>query len=160
MSCYRSILVALDGSADADAALRHALDLVRDQNALLTLLTVVPPSPTPIGAGVPQPPDLTEIHQSILRDALKEVPTDLSVVTRLEHGRVGETILRATESGKYDLLVMGSHGHGRMRRALLGSVSEHLLHSATIPVLLMRAAGGDDRPSNPSQEASGVVGPS
>ena len=33
---------------------------------------------------------------------------------------------------------MGSHGHGRVRRALLGSVSEKVLHTATVPGLLMR----------------------
>lgn len=42
--------------------------------------------------------------------------------------------------GGYDLIVMGSHGHSRIRRALLGSVSEKVLRVSPVPVLLMRAA--------------------
>ena len=39
----------------------------------------------------------------------------------------------------YDLLVMGSHGHSRVHRALLGSVSERVLHKAAVPVLMLRS---------------------
>lgn len=153
MSCYRSILVALDGSVDAEAALLHALDLARDQHALLTLLTVVAPSSTPAGVGGAQPPDLTEDHKAILREALELIPSDVGVTTRLEHGSVAETILRIAATGEHDLLVMGSHGHRRVHRALLGSVSERLLHDATIPVLLMR---GSNRNTDSRGEAGHV----
>jgi nucleotide-binding universal stress UspA family protein len=140
VSQYRNILVAIDGSPDAAAALRHAVSLAHDQNAPLTLLTVVPPPPKPAGAsGVPASQDLTELYVKILREAVESVPDDVGVTSRLEHGAIAETILRIAGEGEHDLLVMGSHGHSRMRRALLGSVSERLLHTATIPVLLMRA---------------------
>jgi nucleotide-binding universal stress UspA family protein len=138
VSYYRKILVAVDGSPDAEAALRHAVALAHDQNAPLTLLSVVPPPPKPVGAGVP-PPHLTAFYGKTLREAVDSVPDDVGVTSRLEHGPIAETILRLAVEDGHDLLVMGSHGHSRMRRALLGSVSERLLHTATIPVLLMRA---------------------
>ena len=136
MSCYHRILVALDGSADASAALRHAVDLARDQNALMTLLTVSPSQPTPVGAGTSAPPDLHCFHEKLLREATDSIPADIGVRTRLERGNPAETILRIAAG--HDLVVMGSHGHSRVHRALLGSVSERVLKGSTVPVLLMR----------------------
>jgi nucleotide-binding universal stress UspA family protein len=142
MSCYRNILVALDGSPDADAALRHATSLARDQNALLTLLSVVPRSPVPTGPGVAPPPDLTDVHQAIIHEALEPVPDDVGVTTKLEHGDPAAAILAWIRENPCDLVVMGSHGHSRVHRALLGSVSQRVLKGATVPVLLMRAGIG------------------
>lgn len=138
MSCYHRILVAVDGSADAEAALRHAVDLVRDQNALMTLLTVAPPQPTPVGAATSAPPDLHCFHEKLLREATDSIPADIGVTTRIERGNPAETILRVAAEG-HDLVVMGSHGHSRVHRALLGSASERVLKASTVPVLLMRA---------------------
>lgn len=139
MSVYRNILVALDGSADSKTALRHAVTLARDQHAKLTLLTVVPHVATPVGAGVAPPPETDESHSAIIKEALAEIPKDVGVTTRLEHGEIPQTILKAVAAGNYDLLVMGSHGHGRVHRALLGSVSERVLHKADVPVLMLRS---------------------
>lgn len=138
MACYHRILVALDGSPDAEAALRHAATLARDQNARLTLLTVAPSPSTAAGAGATQPPDLLELQATILREATNWLPDDIGVTTRLERGDAAETILRIAREEEPDLIVMGSHGHSRFRRALLGSVSEKVLRVSAVPVLLMR----------------------
>ena len=139
MSIYRHILVALDGSADSRTALRHAVTLARDQNAKLTLLTVVPYQASPVGPGVAPPLETAESHSEIIKEALKEVPKDVGITTRLEHGEIAETLLKAVAGDDYDLLIMGSHGHGRVHRALLGSVSEKVLHKAAVPVLMLRS---------------------
>jgi nucleotide-binding universal stress UspA family protein len=139
MACYHQILVAVDGSADADAALRHAIDLARDQNARMTLLTVAPPQQSPVSAATSAPPDLQDCHERILREATDSIPADVGVTTRLERGNAAETILRVVREADHDLVVMGSHGHSRVHRALLGSVSEKVLKTSTVPVLLIRA---------------------
>jgi nucleotide-binding universal stress UspA family protein len=139
MSIYHHILVALDGSADSRTALRHAVTLARDQNAKLTLLTVVPHQPTAVGPGVAPPPETDESHGEIIKEALTEIPKDVGVTTRLEHGEIAMTILKVVAEGQYDLLVMGSHGHSRVHRALLGSVSGKVLHKAAVPVLMLRS---------------------
>jgi nucleotide-binding universal stress UspA family protein len=139
VSVYRHILVALDGSADSKTALRHAIGLARDQNAKLTLMTVVPHTPTPVGPGVAPPPETDESHNAIIKEALTEVPKDVGVTTRLEHGEIADTILKLVATEDYDLLVMGSHGHSRVHRALLGSVSHRVLHKAAVPVLMLRS---------------------
>jgi nucleotide-binding universal stress UspA family protein len=139
VSIYRNILVALDGSADSRTALRHAVTLARDQHAKLTLLTVVPHTATPVGPGVAPPPETAESHNEIIKAALQEIPKDVGVTTRLEHGEIAPTILKALAAGNFDLMVMGSHGHSRVHRALLGSVSERVLHKAAVPVLMLRS---------------------
>jgi nucleotide-binding universal stress UspA family protein len=138
MACYHNILVALDGSSDAEAALHHTVALARDQHALLTLVTVAPLPGQAIGVGAAAPPDLLDAHERILREARDSLPDDVGVTTRLERGDPAETILRLVEDGRHDLVVMGSHGHSRVHRALIGSVSEKVLRSSKVPVLLMR----------------------
>ncbi|HUB98872.1 MAG TPA: universal stress protein [Solirubrobacterales bacterium] len=147
MACYHRILVAIDGSPDAEAALHHAVTLARDQNALVTLLTVAPPPATPIGVGASAPPDLLDFHTKLLREATDSIPDDVGVTTRLERGNPAETILAIAREGDHDLVVMGSHGHSRVHRALLGSVSEKVLKSSTVPVLLMRSPGVKVKPA-------------
>jgi len=147
MACYHRILVAIDGSPDAEAALHHAVTLARDQNALVTLLTVAPPPATPIGVGASAPPDMLDFHTKLLREATDSIPDDVGVTTRLERGNPAETILAIAREGDHDLLVMGSHGHSRVHRALLGSVSEKVLKASTVPVLLMRSPGVKVKPT-------------
>ena len=136
MTCYCNILVALDGSPDGYAALSHAATLARDQDARLTVLSVVPPHP-PNGA-IPTT-DLKHLHLGVLQAAVDSLPDDVSVTTLLKSGNPAETIVRVAEDTDHDLIVMGSHGHSRVHRALLGSVSERVLKASAKPVLLMRA---------------------
>jgi nucleotide-binding universal stress UspA family protein len=138
VSCYRNILVAHDGSADADAALEHAIGLARDQHARLTLLTVAPLPRQPGAMGAPATPDLLECFIDTQRRAAESVPDDVSITTQLLRGDPAETILSTVRKDGHDLIVMGSHGHSRLHRALLGSVSHSILHNSPVPVLLIR----------------------
>ena len=146
MSCYRHILVAYDGSADADAALEHAIRLARDQHARMTLLAVAPLPHQPAAMSAPATPDLLGCFSESQRRAAASVPADISLTTQLLRGEPAETILRTAREGEHDLIVMGSHGHGRLHRALLGSVSFGVLHRSRVPVLLIghKSAGSPD----------------
>lgn len=56
-------------------------------------------------------------------------------------GKVGhapEVIAKTADSGKYDLLVMGSHGHGSLGNLVMGSVATKVLSACKTPVLLVR----------------------
>jgi nucleotide-binding universal stress UspA family protein len=141
-SVYRSILVAVDGSPDAEAALAHAAALARDQNARLTLLTAIPPLPaTALLASGAAPPrsEVIRHYADTLRHATDSLPDDVSVTTLLVEGTPARALIQRAESGDYDLIVMGSHGHGRLHASLLGCVSQKVLHASPIPVLLARA---------------------
>jgi nucleotide-binding universal stress UspA family protein len=53
-------------------------------------------------------------------------------------GHAGENIAKMAESGKFDLLVMGSHGHGALGNLVMGSVATQVLAHCSVPVLLVR----------------------
>lgn len=53
-------------------------------------------------------------------------------------GAVGENISKVADSGKFDLLVMGSHGHGALATLVLGSVTTQVLAHCKVPLLIVR----------------------
>jgi nucleotide-binding universal stress UspA family protein len=143
MGCYRKILIALDGSPDAHAALRHAAELAHDQHAQLVVLTVVPP---PVHAGgIGAAPALIADYASAfareLHDAVETLPHEIGVTSRLTKGKAAQRILEVADECCCDLIVMGFHGHGRLHHALRGSVSDTVVRESRRPVLLVRASG-------------------
>ena len=58
--------------------------------------------------------------------------------TRIEHGDVALTICAVAEDEAVDLVVLGTHDRGRFARLWFGSVSEHVMHHAPCPVLVVR----------------------
>ena len=53
-------------------------------------------------------------------------------------GHAAEIIAKAADTGKFDLLVMGSHGHGTLGNLVMGSVATKVLANSQVPVLLVR----------------------
>jgi nucleotide-binding universal stress UspA family protein len=53
-------------------------------------------------------------------------------------GKAGELIAAKAEAGKFDLVVMGSHGHGALMNLVVGSVATEVLASCKVPVLVVR----------------------
>jgi len=149
-SLYRNILVAVDGSPDAEAALAHAGALARDQHARLTLLTAIPPIPaTALLASGAAPPhsEVVRHYADLQRRAAATLPDDVSVTTLLVEGPPARALIERSRSGEFDLIVMGSHGHGRLHGALLGCVSQKVLHASPVPVLLTRAPREEAAPA-------------
>jgi nucleotide-binding universal stress UspA family protein len=142
---FHDILVAIDGSPDADEALRQAIDLAESQHARLTIFSAVatPPAVTYVGVSGNVLADLTRDAETdaekTMRAAVELVPGDVSVSTVLSHDPVRPGLLHQIEAGHHDLLVMGSRGRGAIRSALLGSVSHYALHHSPIPVLIVHA---------------------
>lgn len=53
-------------------------------------------------------------------------------------GHPGDVIAKCAQEGKFDLVVMGSHGHGALANLVLGSVANRVLACSTVPVLIVR----------------------
>jgi nucleotide-binding universal stress UspA family protein len=64
--------------------------------------------------------------------------TDVTVIKKVVQGKPANMILREIENEKIDLVVMGSHGYGAISGAILGSVSQRVLHGAKCSVLIAR----------------------
>jgi nucleotide-binding universal stress UspA family protein len=139
---FGKILVAVDGSTHADAALMQAIDLAQSEHAQLTVMTAVTPIPLTAYAtpGAVMPELLKAVHadaEAILRTARDHVPDDVPVRTVLAEQPVRNALIHELGKGDYDLVVMGSRGRGAVRSALLGSVSHHVLHHSPVPVLIV-----------------------
>jgi nucleotide-binding universal stress UspA family protein len=141
---FHNILVAVDGSVDADAALAQAIDLAESEHTLLTLMTAVPEVPPAayLIAGEEAGPLSENVHcraEAVIRQARDRVPADLPVTTVLSEQPIRLALIRQIKEGHHDLVVMGSRGRGAVRAALLGSVSHYVLHHSPVPVLIVHA---------------------
>jgi nucleotide-binding universal stress UspA family protein len=123
---------------------------VRDQNARLTLMTVVPPpgALTSFAArGGVTADTIRSGYEHMLQEAAATVPDDIGLTTRVAVGPAAHRIVECAREGGHDLIVMGSHGRGRLAGALLGSVSQRVLHESPVPVLLAHAPRERETPA-------------
>jgi nucleotide-binding universal stress UspA family protein len=138
------ILLAVDGSEYT----RKMLDYVTSHKALFdasheyTLLNAQSPLPpharSAVGASVVQEYHRDEA-QKVLEPALAALKASgLRTSSLWKVGPAGETIARFAEEGKFDMVIMGTHGHGALARLVMGSVTTQALAHCTVPVLLIR----------------------
>lgn len=146
---FQRILVPLDGSPRAEQALPVGARLAQASGGTLMLLQVVnlPTMVAPYPAMDPatfqmiNDADVAEARRYIERvtrlSSLKDVQVETEVIT----GTAAATILLVAETRHIDLIVMCSHGYTGMKRWVLGSVAEKVVHHAPVPVLVLREGG-------------------
>lgn len=137
------ILVPLDGSPLAEAALATAVDMARASGAPLLLLRAAQAHTLP-GA------DPTEAEVRVVREAetyLDEIEERLAttgvrnVETAVWYGPAALAIVEAARFHQVSMIVMTTHGRTGLGRLIMGSVAESVLHGTTTPILLLRAEG-------------------
>jgi nucleotide-binding universal stress UspA family protein len=140
---FQNILVAVDGSPHSDQALTEAIDLAAAQHARLTLFTAIVPGALGYsGSGDAVAFAIEEAEGdagTILQGARARVPDDVPVTTLVSSEPVMPALVHQITDGHHDLVAMGSRGRGAVRSALLGSVSQHVLHHSPVPVLIVHA---------------------
>jgi nucleotide-binding universal stress UspA family protein len=148
------ILVPLDGSTTAEAAVPIALRLARAENASLMFLTVtgVHPTTDPLPVEVELVPIRTaEAYlDAVKRRLAADYPNVSSAVWR---GTAAAAIVRAAKEYGMDQIVMTTHGRTGAERDMFGSVADAVLRAAPIPVVVLRpqrqavqAPAGDAEP--------------
>ena len=137
-AAFRRILVAVDGSERAAFAVEAAGELAADTCADIVLVHVV--HPEFVHAPVDLRADYLRGAVSLLDACRAGMPQHLNVETLLPEGDAAEEIVKAAHSFGADLIVMGTHGRGRIAKALLGSVTHSVTRSAACPVMTVTHA--------------------
>jgi nucleotide-binding universal stress UspA family protein len=136
---FKSVLIATDFSPASERALAYALPIVRRYHALLSILhAILPETREPI-TWDPLPPELNRqrlvAEQQMLRIAQEARIKDLHPHMVLEQGPVWDVISSVIQREETDLLVLGTHGRGGLKKLALGSVAEEVLRRVACPVL-------------------------
>lgn len=158
MLAVRSILCPVDFSEQSRQALRWAAAIAEARGGQLTVLSVVEPllaQAAAIRMGV----DLTHADTTpALREFVETTVTeDVRQATHLRMevavGVAAEAILNAARERQAELIVMGTHGRGGLRKLLLGSTAEQVLRRAQAAVLVVpMAAVGAPAPAKDPHE--------
>lgn len=138
------ILLAVDGSRYTKKMLAYLtthLDTLVEDNAFtaLTVESTLPPRTRAIvGKDVAD-----RFHEESAEKVLSPVSKffaqhGIKLKTVYRVGPTGETIAKFAEAGKFDLVIMGSHGQGTLGNLFLGSVATKVLANCKVPVLLVR----------------------
>lgn len=138
---FKKILVPLDGSLLAEAALPKAAELM-DTSADATLVLVRAAQATTMPGVDPIEVQVSVVHEA--EDYLEAVAVRLrglgvpQVRTSVWYGAAAPSILEAAKLAKADLIMMSTHGRSGLSRLVLGSVAESVLRGARTPVFLIR----------------------
>lgn len=141
----RRIVVGIEGSGGARAALRWALREAQFRDAVVEVVTAYSSTRVPIAPDVNFVPyDLGDIRDEVARlqddvvgDVLDTIGgSDVEIKRTVTEGRPADTLMSAADGA--DMLVVGSRGGGGFRGLLLGSVSQQIAHHGTCPVVIVR----------------------
>ena len=131
-----TILLATDGSSDAELARTTAVDLANSTNSELHVVTVTLGYPSYDVRNPAVVEQLREQAEEILNEQAggKVAEKHLRIAERYR----AQQIVQVAEDIGAGLIVMGSRGLGGVRRALMGSVSDSVVRHAHCPVLIVR----------------------
>ena len=138
------ILLAADGSSYTKKALAFLVthEALAGDDGHIVVVNVQPAMPprvrSMVGASA-----VNEYHaeeaQKVLRPIEKFLQRhDLSFTTKWAVGAPGQELVKMAKKEKVHMIVMGTHGHGILGRALLGSVAQNVLTQGDVPVLLVK----------------------
>lgn len=148
---YEVIMVPLDGSELAECVLPHVEGLVKGGQVQRVILSqVITPLFPHAGYTEIDPKQIKEIedaHRDAAEKYLQKIAGRLMlapetrVETKVLYGDVAEALSALAEKQAVDLIVIATHGRSGVGRWVLGSVADRILHSASSPVLMIRASG-------------------
>lgn len=146
MSLFRHILVATDFSECSDRAIELAVRMAAALDAKLTLVHAWD-APSFVYANPIAPPGdvITPLHDAAaecLNEAVARARrTRPDAAGILRRGQAWREILQTRDEIGADLIIVGTHGRSGLSHVVLGSVAEHVVRIAPVPVLTVHATG-------------------
>lgn len=152
------ILLAVDGSPCSGAAVEEVASRKWASGSEVKVLGCVhvpiPDIPDPLLIAYPMRLDMMEAERKRMAEVveqaaakLRETPHDLRVVTAVVDGSPKEAIIDEAEDWEADLIVMGCHGYGNVKKFLLGSVSQAVAAHAKCSVEIVRSHHSTSEPA-------------
>jgi nucleotide-binding universal stress UspA family protein len=145
----KPIMLATDGSPTAEEATKKAIELAKLFEAELLIVTAWDIPYSTLGyAALPVNGDLMkgaeDQAKKVAREAAATAKAEgISAQTVVLRGFPVEEICAAATKFEPELIVLGSHGWGAMKRMVFGSVSTGVLHHTSVPVLVVPAPAAD-----------------
>jgi nucleotide-binding universal stress UspA family protein len=140
---YKRALVPLDGSQVAEAIIPFILDIAGPLDMAVRLLQVMEPYPPVTDGSTTVFVDDPIARERDAEEYLAPIAAELrgrgvDATWEVRHGAAADTILSVAKSFRADVIAMSTHGRSGLGRLLFGSVAEHVLRRADVPVFLMR----------------------
>lgn len=139
----RKILVPTDGSEDSEKALNAAKNMAEKFESQIILLNVIQLYNDYSNVSIQHCNILTDDIKSIqkiseeLLEADKRKLKNLNVKTIFVIGHPADKIISIAADENVDLIIMATHGMGKVKRFLMGSVTNNVVHHSKIPVLVI-----------------------
>ena len=157
----RRVLLATDLTAVSQAATEEAIRAAARDSAELLVLSVIEPARLrlPSGAfGMRVDQERSRRERVVARIVRKAQDSGLRATFLIWEGDPAESIVAAADAESADVIVLGSHGRGRLGRMLLGSVSSQVAGTSPVPVLVVSATGRPERHNGHAIPVSRGVG--
>jgi nucleotide-binding universal stress UspA family protein len=146
MPRVRRIVHPTDFSPASGPAFKKAVDMAKADGAALSIVHVLPAIPI-VGDAYIAP----TAYDEMLRGQRRQAEQDMDRLVKrartagvrvtgtvIDSGAVADQVVRAAKRQGADLIVMGTHGYGMLKRAVLGSVAERVINQSSIPVMTVK----------------------
>ena len=150
---FEKILVCLDGSDLAEEILPYATDEALSHGSRVVLLRVVSRPELTVPISIPGEPSMPMSTEGAARRTREEEEKAVDYLGRIAApmrkkglqvecvvlpGTAGATIVSYARENSLGLIAIATHGHGGIRRLVLGSTADYVLHNASLPILVVR----------------------
>lgn len=138
---YASILLPFDGSETSRKAMARAIELSKTDGSQITVLYVIPRYEEMVEFFRTDSirNSLRKEAEKVIKEAEKAAKDQgVSVKTEIREGHVADEIIRASETLKSDIIIMGTYGWRGVNRAVIGSTSNRVITFAVCPILVVK----------------------